>query len=335
MTRIDLDEAAAPGPDATAILKSLPPCPGAFVPDGFEPNGAWAEGYAEIKAAGIDDSGARKGLAALRPLAWGIFVIGGNLSQERGRLQELQHSRATAVSRLERLKTACADLRLIEEAEGEIRAAEKSIAALTPILEAGSTWAGKDGRVLQQELAAAQGKVDELAARITPYRLARLPFPVEWENSLFQAQRELAAAGSAFAAGRKTFDALSVAAREARERAFAAIRTSLGNAAKAIGQAARHAVEASEDLDLFVAFPHRAPDELLGFFSRAEKLAGIVDRLGGGPHLALHAFWSGVGEGPGEEVVRGKLRAGRSFSRPVEKGDPPLPSHAQILGEVF
>jgi cob(I)alamin adenosyltransferase len=331
--RMRMDDAVqerAPIADVLKRLK-LPDCPDGFRPDGFEPNGAWGEATSELKAAGVDDSGPRKALAELRRIAWAVFLVGGGLSQARTQIQRLQNARAEAQARRARLKSEHAHSRLIEEAEGEIEAVDGSIAALTPIVEAGSQWSGKDNRVLYQDLLAAQGKVDEPAARIAPYRAARLPFPEEWENSLFQAQKELSAATSAFAAGRECLDALSLAARETRERAYQAMRTALANVAMLDGKTAKAAIEAG-DVDFQSAFPNRASDEIVTHHAHAERVAGIIERLGGGPHLGLAAFWKGAG--PAEEIIRGKVRTGRSFSRPVDKGDP-LPSHAQVLGEVF
>src|SRR5882724_4098608 len=71
----------------TPKSSELPPVPDEFTPSEFTAlAGPWLRGLAEIHADGADDSGPRKSLAALRPLAWAVRLLGGSPREWRDSL---------------------------------------------------------------------------------------------------------------------------------------------------------------------------------------------------------------------------------------------------------
>jgi hypothetical protein len=321
--KLGRDDAVQEREPIAYVLKrlKLPDCPPCFEPDGFEARGTWGSAMAELKAASIDDSGPRKALAELRPLAWAIFLVGGSLSGELAKIQQFQTAHAEARARRARLKSDHAQPHLVEEAEGEIRAAERNLDELKPLVEAGSRWSAKDNRTLHETLVTAQGQVDAIDSRIAPYRAARLPTPPGWEESLFKAQQELSAAASAFAAGCDVYSALSLAAREARDRTLAAMRSASVGVAVHDGVRTKQAIPV-KDVSFLDAFPHRASDEILTHYRHAERISAIVEHFGGGPHSAMEAFWAVIQDERLVRIIRGKLHAGRSPVR-ATTSEPP------------
>jgi len=93
-----------------------------------------------------------------------------------------------------------------------------------------------------------------------------------------------------------------------------------------LGERACKVVSAS-DPEVLVAFPHRAPDDLLALYARAERVSGIMAELDPAESDAgLGRFWKACGEGVAE-LVREKVGAGRPVAR--ERATKPARPHPE------
>jgi len=321
-------------PEAVPVAAGeIPPVPDGFVVCGFDRAGdAWQGGVRELKAAGLDDSGPRKVYALLRRLAWEQHLRGGGIENDRARLRTFEQARVRAEARLTRMRDTHGDPGRIAEAEGEIEGLDRNIGRLSGMVESVSGWTGKSTAVLRTRLEAARARLEMQKGRLEPYHRAHLPAPEEWERDLFEAERASAAAEAEFVEARAVFDRIGKEAQELRARASGAMVTALRNVGRGIGEKAKAVVEAG-DLDFQIAFPHRAPDELIALYHHAERVNGIMGRLGAVPGMGLAVFEEGCG--PAVGVVRGKLGTGPSVPPMREAGQHPTAPPTAILGEVF
>lgn len=315
------------------LAGEIPPVPDGFAVGGFDHAGdPWQQGHRELKAAGVDDSGPRKTYALLRRLAWEGHLRGGGIENDRNRLAGFQQGRAEAADRVERLRATHAGPRLLTEAEGGIAAQDENIARLAPLVEAAGKWEGHSTAHLKREADAAKARMEVAADRLAPYKAARLPAPEGWERALFEAQKASAAAEAEFVEAQAVFDRIGKEAQELRARAFGAMRTSLANVTRDIGEKTKAVVEAG-DVAFWSSFPNRAPDELIGLYRHAERVNGIMVRLGAGPDAGLALFYEACG--PAVGIVQGKVGAGPSAPPMREAGQHPTAPPTAILGELY
>lgn len=179
-------------------------------------------------------------------------------------------------------------------------------------MEALEAWPGPDNVVLRQRLEAATQHHQEMAAKLQPYRAARLPVPDGWERALYDAERAVTVAQKAWDAGRARLDKLGEALREATEKAYHALAGALAHAEDRLGQACARIVH-ENDPEFLLSFPGRAPDELLPIHARTERVSGIMEALGTDVRVGMARFMRACGE-VGREIVGAKADLGRSYT---------------------
>jgi len=314
------------------LLAGIPEPPKDWLPSDFrDRNGPWLRGLAQVHADGADDSGPRKSLAFVVPLAWAVHLVGGSIHTWRQRLAMAQIARAQIEGRIVALERRGTDS---TEARGELVAADKNIATPTALIAAAEQWEGVDNAILRQQYEGAVQQHQWMVARIEPYKRARLPLPdPSWERDLFESEKAVSVATAAFNAARERFDALGEALKDATEKAFQALAGALVHVEDRLGESCARIIH-DADPEFLSSFPARAPDALLPIYARAVIVSENMDMLGASYSAGMGRFWLACGE-VGRDIVRGKVQAGSAFYETGMNLRPREPHPDPIMREVY